>query len=105
MKVLSTLSYEEEAYGSAACAVLRQLDAVHHRLALGTFAICKTENLLCEAGFAKLDKIRKLNSTKLAIRILRYTDHPIRPYFINPNKMKPNKPETYNPCLQKQRST
>jgi hypothetical protein len=53
MIVLPTLQYEEEAYGSASCAVLRQLDAVHHkgvRLALGTFAICRTENRLCEAG-------------------------------------------------------
>jgi hypothetical protein len=42
MIVLSTLRYGEEAYGSASCAVLRQLEAVHHkgvRLALGTFVI------------------------------------------------------------------
>jgi hypothetical protein len=74
----------EETYGSASCAVLRQLDAVHHksvRLALGTFVICRTENLLCEAGLAKLDEKRKLNSTKSAIRILTNTDHPIRPYI------------------------
>jgi hypothetical protein len=48
---VSTLRYWEEAYGSASCTILRQLDAVHHksvRLALGTFAICRTENLLCE---------------------------------------------------------
>jgi Fic family protein len=89
MIVLSTLIYVEEAYGTASCAVLRQLDAVHHkgvRLALGTFVICRTENLLCEAGLAKLDEIRKLKSTKSAIRILTSTDHPIRPYFTNPNK-------------------
>jgi hypothetical protein len=66
MIVLSTLRYGEEAYGSASCAVLRQLDAVYHkdvRLALGTFVICRTENLLCEAGLTKFDEIRKLNST------------------------------------------
>jgi hypothetical protein len=88
MIVLSTLRYEEEFNGSASCAVLRQLDAVHHkgvRQALGTFVICRTENLLC--GLAKLDEIRKLNSTKSAIRILRNADHPIRPYFMNPNKL------------------
>jgi hypothetical protein len=90
MIVLSTLRYGEEAYGAASCAVLRQLDAVHHksvRLALGTFVICRTENLLCEAGLAKLDEIKKLNSTKSAIRILTNTDHPIRPYFTIPNKL------------------
>jgi hypothetical protein len=89
MIVLSTLRYGEEAYGSASCVVLRQLDAVHHkgvRLALGTFVICRTENLLCEAGLAKLNEIAKLNSTKSAIRILTNTDHPNRPYFTNPNK-------------------
>jgi hypothetical protein len=31
MIVLSTLRYVKEAYESAACAVLRQLDAVHHK--------------------------------------------------------------------------
>jgi hypothetical protein len=43
--------------------------------------------LLCEAGLAKLDEIRKLNSTKSAIRIVTNADHPIRPYFMNPNKL------------------
>jgi hypothetical protein len=70
--------------------VLRQLDAVHHkgvRLALGTFVICRTEKLLCEAGPAKLDERRKLKSTKSVIRILTNTDHPIKPYFTNPNQL------------------
>jgi hypothetical protein len=43
--VLSTLRYGEEDYGSASCAVLRQLNEVQHkdvRLALGTFVICRT---------------------------------------------------------------
>jgi hypothetical protein len=101
MIVLSTLRYGEEAYGSASCAVLRQLDAVHHkgvRLALGTFVICRSENILCKAGLAKLDEIRKLNSTKSGIRILTNTDHPIKSYFTNPNKldeyaMRPRNPE------------
>jgi hypothetical protein len=78
MIVLSTLRYGEETYGSASCAVLRQLDAVHHKgvkLALGTSVICRTDNLLCEAGFTKLDEIRKLNSTKSAIRLLTNADH------------------------------
>jgi hypothetical protein len=102
MIVLSTLQYGEEAYGSALCAVLRQLDAVHHknvRLALGTFVIYRMEDLLCEAGLAKLDEIRKLNNTKSAIRIVTNAHHPIRPYFMNPKKldeyaMRPRNPQT-----------
>jgi hypothetical protein len=63
-----------------------------------TFVICRTANLLYEAELAKLDEIRKLNSTKSAIRILTNTDHPIRPYFTNPNKldeytMRPTNPQ------------
>jgi hypothetical protein len=58
--VLSTLRYGEKAYGSAPCAVLRQLDAVHHKGV--RLAICRTENLLCDAGLSKLDEIRKFNS-------------------------------------------
>jgi hypothetical protein len=54
-------------------------------LVLGTFVIYRPENLLCEAGPTKLDEIRRLKSTKSAIRILTNTDHPIRPYFTNPN--------------------
>jgi hypothetical protein len=90
MIVLSTFWYGEQCYGSASCTVLRQLDAVHHkgvRLALGTFAICRPENLLGEAGLAKLDEIRKFNSTKSAIRIVTNADHLIRPYFMNTNKL------------------
>jgi hypothetical protein len=45
-----------------------------------------------------LDEIRKLNSKRSAIRILTNTDHPIRPYFTNPNKldeyaMRPRNPQ------------
>jgi hypothetical protein len=34
-----------------------------------------------------LDEIRKLNCTKSAIRIVTNADHPIRPYFMKPNKL------------------
>jgi hypothetical protein len=34
-----------------------------------------------------LDVIRKLNCTKSAIRIVTNADHPIRPNFMNPNKL------------------
>jgi hypothetical protein len=64
----------------------------------GTFVICGTENLLCDSGLAKLDEIRKLNSTKSGIQILTNTDHPVRSYFMNPNKldeyaMRPKNPQ------------
>jgi hypothetical protein len=67
MIVLPTLRYVEEAYGSASCAVLDAVDHKGVRLALGTFTICRMENLFCEAGLPKLDEIRKFNSTKSAI--------------------------------------
>jgi hypothetical protein len=35
----------------------------------------------------KIYEIRKLNSIQSAIQILTNTDHPIRPYFTNPNKL------------------
>jgi hypothetical protein len=46
-----------------------------------------------------LNEIRKLNSTKLAIRIVTNADHTIRPYFMNSNKldeyvMRPKDPQT-----------
>jgi hypothetical protein len=47
------LRYGEEAYDSASKAVLKKLEPTHNRgirLALGVFAVCRTENALCEAG-------------------------------------------------------
>jgi hypothetical protein len=62
--------------------VLRKLDAIHH----------KCERLALGIG------MRKLNSTKSAIQILTNTDHPVRSYFTNPNKldeyaMRPRNPQ------------
>jgi hypothetical protein len=57
------------------------------RCKTGFFIICRTENLLCEASLAKLDEIRKLNNTKLEIRIVTMADYPITPYFMNSNKL------------------
>jgi hypothetical protein len=34
-----------------------------------------------------LDEIRKMNSTRSAIRIVTNANHPIRPNFMNPNKL------------------
>jgi hypothetical protein len=59
MIIVSTLIYGKTAYGSASKAVLRKQDSIYHRgvrLVLGTFAVCKTENVLCEAGLATQDR-------------------------------------------------
>jgi hypothetical protein len=51
MVVLSTLRYGETVYGSASKSALRTIEPVHHKgvkIALGVFAICKTENALIE---------------------------------------------------------
>jgi hypothetical protein len=67
-----------------------KVDAVQYkgvRLALGTFVICRTENLLCGAGSAKLDEIRKWNSTKSVIQILTNTDHSISRVRRNPQPL------------------
>jgi hypothetical protein len=104
MIVLSTLRYGEQPYGTASCAVLRQLNEVQYkgvRLALGTLVICRTENLLCEAGLAKLNEIRKFTAQN---RRFRYTqiqtirsDH-ISRTRTNWTSMRCSQ-ETLKPCL------
>jgi hypothetical protein len=62
MIVLSTLRSGESIYGPAKKPVLKTLEPIHKKgvkLALGVFAICKTENALCEAGFPTLAEMRK----------------------------------------------
>jgi hypothetical protein len=56
------------------------LDPVHHKgVSLGTFAICRIENLLFEAGLPPtLPKMRERDTAKTAIRILTNTEHPTR---------------------------
>jgi hypothetical protein len=74
MIILSTLRYGETAYGSASKVVLRKLDPIHHRgvrLAFRTFTVCKTENVLCEAGLSKLMEMRDENTMKTGIRTSR----------------------------------
>jgi hypothetical protein len=81
MIILSTLRYGETAYGSASKAVLRKLYPIHHkgvRLVLGTFVVCKTENVLCEAGLPTLTEMRDENTMKTGIRILTNKNHPTR---------------------------
>jgi hypothetical protein len=103
MIILSTLKYDETAYGSASKAVLRKLDPIHHRgvrLALGTFAVCKTDNVLCEAGLPTLTEMRDGNMMNTGIRILTNENHPTRSRMINRNiyddyAMKPGSPKTH----------
>jgi hypothetical protein len=57
MTILPTIRYGEAAYGSAT-------KAIHHKgvsLLLGTFAIFRVENLLCEAGIPILPEMRESN--------------------------------------------
>jgi hypothetical protein len=87
MIILSTLRYGEETYGSA---VMKKLKPTHNRgirLALGVFAVCHTENALCEAGASILANIRNLNTTITAIRFISNPNHPIRPYSPNPTNL------------------
>jgi hypothetical protein len=56
-----------------------ELDLIHHRgegLALGTFALCKTENVLCKAGLPTLTEMRDENTMKTGIRIMTNENHP-----------------------------
>jgi hypothetical protein len=67
MIILSTLRYGETVYGSASKVVLRKMDHIHHigvRLAFRTFAVCKTQNILCEAGLSKLKEMRDKKTMK-----------------------------------------
>jgi hypothetical protein len=56
MMKLSTLRYGEEAYD------LRLNQPRNIRLELGVFAVCRTENALCEAGVSTLADMRNLNT-------------------------------------------
>jgi hypothetical protein len=85
MGVLSKLRYGETIYGLASKSAQRTIEPVHHKgvkIALGVFAICKTENALCEAGLPTLTEKRELNTTMVATRILTNKDHPIRHFFM-----------------------
>jgi hypothetical protein len=66
---LSTLRYGEEAYGLASKAVLKKLKPTHNR-AIRVFAVCHTENALCESGVSTLADMRNLNTTITAIRFI-----------------------------------
>jgi hypothetical protein len=77
MAVLLKLRYGETVYGSASTSALRTIKPVHHKgvkIALGVFAICKTENAHCEAGLLTLTEMRELNTTMVATRIITNRD-------------------------------
>jgi hypothetical protein len=42
---------------------------------LGSFAICRVENLFCEAGLPTLPEMRERDTAKTVIRILTNTEH------------------------------
>jgi hypothetical protein len=51
---------------------LQRLDPIHNqglRIAFGAFCICKTNNLLCEAGMANLSSKRAFKAATTAIRV------------------------------------
>jgi hypothetical protein len=65
---------------------------------LGTFAICRVENLLCEVRLPTLAEMRERDTAKTAIKILTNTEHPKRHlctsriydhYATKPNMPKP----------------
>jgi hypothetical protein len=103
MIILSTLRYGETAYGSVSKEVERKLEPIHHievRLVLKTFALCKTKNVLCEAGLPKLTEMRYENTMKTRIRILTNKSHPTRSQMIirniyNDYVMNPRSPKTF----------
>jgi hypothetical protein len=69
-------------------AVLRKLDSIHHRgviLVLGIFAVCKTENVLCDAGLPTLTEMRDENTMKTGIRILTSENQLKRSQMVNRN--------------------
>jgi hypothetical protein len=55
------------------------------RLAFGTFAVCKTENVICEAESPTLTEMRDENTMKTGIRILTNENHPTRSQMIYQN--------------------
>jgi hypothetical protein len=46
------------------------------------FAICRTENALCEDGLPKSTEMQELNTKMITTRILTNRDHPIRHFFV-----------------------
>jgi hypothetical protein len=65
---------------------LKTLNSLHHkgvRLALGSFAVCRTEYVLHEAGISTFAEIREQDTARIARRVITNEIHPIRSYFMN----------------------
>jgi hypothetical protein len=65
---------------------LKTLNPVHHkgvRLALGTFAVCRPDNVLHKARISTLAEIREQGTARIAIRVITNESHPLRSYFMN----------------------
>jgi hypothetical protein len=87
MIILSTLMYGDKVYGSASKDVLRKLDPIHYRgvrVAFETFAVCKTENVLCKAGLPTLTEMRDENTDRN-----KYIDEQKPPYQTTNYKPEP----------------
>jgi hypothetical protein len=81
---------------------LQRLDSIHNqglRIAVGVFCICRTKNILCEAGMANLSSRRALKAATTAIRIAARLELSMKQaledaetydwYAIKPNHTKP----------------
>jgi hypothetical protein len=70
---------------SASKAALKKLEPTHNRgirFALGVFAVCRTDNALCEAGVSTFADMGNLNTTFTAIIFISNPNHPIRPFCL-----------------------
>jgi hypothetical protein len=89
MIILSTIRCGEEAYDSASQAILKKLEPTHNRglkLAFELFVICRTENVLSEAGLPTLSEMRDLNNVKTTMGIITNPRHSIRPFCVELKK-------------------
>jgi hypothetical protein len=50
---------------------------------LGTFCICRTENILCESGFEDLIERRKRNIIEMALHVAEEAEHPMNEHLEN----------------------
>jgi hypothetical protein len=64
----------------------KKLDPTHNnglRIALGTFCINRTQNLLTEAGEATLQQRREIKIANMVVKIIAKPEHPINRYLRN----------------------
>jgi hypothetical protein len=81
----NTTTWKRDLRISVAHNTKNSLEPVHHkkvRLVLGTFAVCRTENVLHEAGIFPLAEIREQDTARIAKRVITNESHPKRSYFM-----------------------